>query len=144
VSLPMEFNEVPHEANIKQYRAIWDTGATTSVISSKVVADLCLKPISQCISYHAQGQARANVYLVDMFLPNNVHVYKVEAVEGCLNGFDILVGMDIITLGDFVLTHRDGKTVFSFQMPSTHEYDFVRQIDQGVGVKKEKPKKKKH
>lgn len=53
----------------------------------------------------------------------------------------MLIGMDIINLGDFALTHKNSGTVFSFQIPSTHEYDFVKQIDQGVGQKKTKKKK---
>ena len=89
-----------------QYNALWDTGATASVISTEVVRQLGLAPISQCKTYHAQG-----------------------------------VGMDIINLGDFALTHKNSQTVFSFQIPSTHEYDFVKQIDQGVGQKKAKKKR---
>ena len=41
----------------------------------------------------------------------------------------------------FALTHKNDQTVFSFQIPSTHEYDFVKQIDQGVGQKKVRKKK---
>ena len=52
-------------------------------------------------------------------------------MEGVLNGCEVLIGMDIITVGDFVVTNRNGKTVFSFQTPSTHEYDFVKQIRNG-------------
>lgn len=52
----------------------------------------------------------------------------------------MLIGMDIINLGDFALTHKNGGTVFSFQIPSTHEYDFVRQIELGVGQKNAKKK----
>ena len=61
--------------------------------------------------------------------------------ESCFNGFGLLIGMDIINLGDFALTHKNSQTVFSFQIPSTHEYDFVKQIDQGVGQKKAKKKR---
>lgn len=81
-----------------------------------------------------------NVYLVDMVLPNHLLIRDVRVTEGRLNGFGVLIGMDIINLGDFALTHRDGKTVFSFQVPATHEYDFVKQIQQGVGQKKKKKK----
>lgn len=63
--------------------------------------------------------------------------------EGLLPpGIDMLIGMDIITLGDFALTHKNNGTVFSFQIPSTHEYDFVKQIQNGVGTKSKKKTKK--
>lgn len=79
-----------------------------------------------------------NVYLVNLVLPNQLLIQDVRVTEGNLNGFGVLIGMDIINLGDFALTHRDNKTVFSFQIPATHEYDFVKQIQQGVGQKKKK------
>lgn len=124
-----------------QYNALWDTGATASVISSEVVSQLGLAPISQCKTYHAQGESIVNVYLVDLILPNKLRVKDVRVTEGRLNGFGLLIGMDIINLGDFALTHKNQQTVFSFQIPATHEYDFVKQIDQGVGQKKVKKKK---
>lgn len=125
-------------ADYVEFKALWDTGATASVISTEVVRELNLSPISQCKTYHAQGESIANVYLVDIVLPNKLVISGVRVTEGRLNGFGVLIGMDIINLGDFVLTHRDGKTVFSFQVPSTHEYDFVKQIQNGVGQKKAK------
>jgi uncharacterized protein YchJ len=40
-------------------------------------------------------------------------------------GIDVLIGMDILGLGDFAVTHHQGKTTFSFRVPSRHEIDFV-------------------
>ena len=37
----------------------------------------------------------------------------------------LLIGMDIIGLGDFAVTNADGKTTFSFRVPSVEEIDFV-------------------
>lgn len=134
-------SSVPFDAaKIQHFSALWDTGASGSVISTEVVSQLSLSPISQCKTYHAQGESIVNVYLVDMVLPNHLLIRDVRVTEGRLNGFGVLIGMDIINLGDFALTHRDGKTVFSFQVPATHEYDFVKQIQQGVGQKKKKKK----
>ena len=118
------------------HKALWDTGAVASVISTDIVKSLELSPISQCMSYHTQGQSLVNVYIVDIILPNKILVRDVRVSEGRLSGFGMLIGMDIINLGDFALTHKGGHTVFSFQTPSTHEYDFVKQIEQGVGQRK--------
>ena len=54
-------------------------------------------------------------------------VYTVPVTEGKLNGFDMLIGMDIINLGDFSITHKDNGTTFSFQIPATHNFDFVEE-----------------
>ena len=121
--------------------ALWDTGAMASVISTEIVYALNLSPVSQCVTYHAQGQSLVNVYMVDVILPNKILVRDVQVTEGHLSGFGMLIGMDIINLGDFSLTHKNGNTVFSFQIPSTHEYDFVKQIEQGIGAKKNRKNK---
>ena len=40
---------------------------------------------------------------------------------------DVLIGMDIISQGDFVITASQGKTKFSFQIPSTHDTDYAKE-----------------
>ena len=38
--------------------------------------------------------------------------------------FGMLIGMDIITLGDFAITNLNGQTVMSFRLPSSGRIDF--------------------
>lgn len=123
------------------YHALWDTGASGSVISKALAENLNLSPISKCRTYHAQGESIVNVYLVDIVLPNRLAIRGLKVSEGILNGFDVLIGMDIITLGDFVLTNREDKTTFSFQIPSTHLYDFVKQAAQSNATVKGRKRK---
>ena len=82
-------------------------------------------------------------------LLNGIHVYNLKVTEGKLpDGVDMLIGMDIINLGDFAITHKNGGTVFSFQIPSTRHYDFVKKINNETapsiitGTKRKKKKKK--
>lgn len=110
-----------------QYNGIWDTGATNTVINKKVADDLNLKPISMTLVRHAKGEEMSNVYLVNIMLPNKVGFQNVRVTEGLLSGADVLIGMDIINRGDFAITHRDGKTTFSFRIPSTGHIDFVEE-----------------
>ena len=35
--------------------------------------------------------------------------------------------MDIISRGDFAVTNKNGKTTYSFRMPSIEQIDFVKQ-----------------
>ena len=44
-------------------------------------------------------------------------------------GFDVLIGMDILGLGDFAVTHQNGNTTFSFCCPSLREIDFVKELE---------------
>lgn len=77
-------------------------------------------------SHHAQGTtARVPTYLVNIVLPNSVQIVGVPVMQGTFVGFDVLIGMDIITRGDFAVTNRGGRTKFSFRIPSQAEIDFV-------------------
>ena len=69
---------------------------------------------------------RLNVYLIDVYLPNRVVVGEIGAAESpSLPGADdVLIGMDIIGLGDFAVSNFQGKTTFTFRIPSLAEMDF--------------------
>lgn len=125
-------------------KAIWDTGATESAISKEVVADLGLQPIDRRQTHTANGTRIADVYLVNVYLPNRVAFSGVRVSDADIHGCDVLVGMDIIGSGDFAVTHRHGKTWMTFQVPSTHATDYVHEIDVENGKKgfRKKPSKK--
>lgn len=121
--------------NIIEVDVIWDTGAEGSAISKRVVQSLGLMRTGEAIVYHAGGGGDpVNTYSVYVYLPNNVIAYVPEATEGDLNGTDILIGMDIISQGDFAVTAPQGKTKFTFQFPSTHNLDFVKEQEQKVPI----------
>lgn len=99
-------------SDAKEYNALWDTGATGSVITRKVVDECGLKPISRATIHHANGTSETLVYLVSIFLPNNVCFNSLRVSEGKLAGdTEVLIGMDIIGQGDFAVTNHGGKTV---------------------------------
>mgnify|MGYP005867161797 CR=1 FL=1 len=112
---------------IENLIGLWDTGATGTVISKRCAKKLGLKPISKTKVYHADGESIVNVYVINLFLPNQVAFSFVKITEGTLNGADLLIGMDIISRGDFVVTNFGGKTTFSFRVPSTEKIDFVEE-----------------
>lgn len=118
---------------------LWDTGATGSVISKKLVKSLNLTPTGKVNVFHANGSCIVNTYFVNLYLPNGVAFSFVTVNEGDLNGMDLLIGMDIITKGDFSISNFDGKTCFSFRMPSMCEKDFVHDINHTPIVKKKVP-----
>lgn len=126
-----------------RFMGLWDTGATGSMITTRVATALGLTPSGMCQTYHAQGVSYVNTYLINIGLLNGIQIYNLKVSEGNLpDGIDLLIGMDIISLGDFSITHKNGGTTFSFQIPSTHEYDFVKQIENGIGIKKTKKRGK--
>lgn len=47
-----------------------------------------------------------------------VPMILVNAYCADLDDYDMLIGMDIITETDFLITNKDGKTTFQFRTPS--------------------------
>ena len=132
ICLPfLGISENRESVKIEEFIAIWDTGATGSVITQKVVEQLNLKPIHVVKVHHAGGESMSPVYLVNIALPNNVIVPNVRVTEGKLtnDGTEVLIGMDIIGLGDFSVTNFGGKTSMSYRMPSSREVDYVVEAD---------------
>jgi len=108
-------------------RALWDTGASNCAITTDTANALGLRPSSKAFVNHAGGQSLQNVYHVHIFLPNGVALRLVRVTE-CANNttWGLIIGMDVITRGDFAITNIGGKTTFSFRFPSTETIDFVK------------------
>jgi hypothetical protein len=127
VSLPVLPNINPASLPVYSSKAIWDTGASGSVITKKATESLKLLPISKMQVHGVNGSTIQNVYLVSITLPNNVTIGLVRVTEcDSLNGpFDVLIGMDIIGLGDFAVSNSNNQTVMSFRIPSISKIDFT-------------------
>jgi predicted aspartyl protease len=121
----------PHR-ELFDFTAIWDTGATNSVISPSVVTACGLKPIGMTEVHTANGTCKAEQYSVNIYLPNRVAFQSVRVTNQPLVGTPVLIGMDIIGMGDFAVTHMDGKTMFSYRWPSLERIDFVEQKQKPV------------
>lgn len=122
--------ELFSEAKEKEFNAIWDTGATNTAISKKVVEACGLIPTGQATSNTANGECVVNTYLIDVGLPNNVNITNIQATEfTAVEGADLLIGMDIMGLGDLAISNYQGKTCFSFRVPSLARTDYVQQIN---------------
>jgi predicted aspartyl protease len=111
---------------LHSFQAVWDTGATGSVISQRVV-DVCrLKPVGMSQVSTAAGIYLCEVYIINIFLPNQVGFPNVTVTKANIKTTDVLIGMDLINKGDFALTHQHGNTVFSFRYPSLITVDFQK------------------
>lgn len=114
----------------KQYSAIWDTGATNTVISKQLAEKLKLTPNGIATCNTAGGVIEAKKYLISLKLMNGVEIKDIHVTEGILTGGDFLIGMDVITLGDFSISNVDNKTTFSFRIPSCKRVDFVQESNE--------------
>lgn len=116
----------PHPPAV-EFDAIWDTGATNSVVTQRVVDACGLLPIGMTKVSSASSEDVAEVFLVNIYLPNRVVLHAVRVTKANLpaSDADILIGMDVITTGDFAVTNKNGITKFSFRIPSLADIDFV-------------------
>lgn len=108
-------------------KALWDTGATGSVITPELANQAGLQVVDKTIVDTANGARESLVYKVAIILPNNVLVENVRVTEASLVGASVLIGMDIISRGDFAVSNFQGKTFFTFRMPSKENIDFLQQ-----------------
>lgn len=126
VSLPLTGAPQVRPAKTHRCTGVWDTGATGTVITQAVVGALDLQPIGLAQVHTASGTAQQPVFLISLLLPNKVAV-ATRATMAPLVGCDVLIGMDVITLGDFSVTNFKGKTTVSFRYPSCAEIDYTEQ-----------------
>lgn len=108
--------------------ALWDTGASKSILTPSAVNKLGLKSIGTGMMNAAGGPRQCNAYVVNITLPNRVQAAGIHVVD-CEDNqpFEAIIGMDIITAGDFAITNVNGKTTVSFRIPSVEAIDYVKQ-----------------
>jgi predicted aspartyl protease len=102
-------------------RAKWDTGANHTVISVNLKERLNLIPIDSEVLSGVGGSLVIDVVRLAIKLPNGLFISGKHIGVCNINsaqGIDILIGMDIIRLGDFHISNTGGKTCFSFMIPS--------------------------
>jgi predicted aspartyl protease len=99
--------------------AIWDTGATSSMISVSMARKLQLNPIGMTQIAGVHGVANAKIYNIDIIFKNGFTIENIKVSEASnFGGFDLLVGMDIIKRGVFLIDGTDGELKVLFQFPT--------------------------
>ena len=129
VSAAFDLNAPPDpQLATKSTKALWDTGASRSVISRAIVKALDLTSTGAVNVSHAGGMSVSPTHLVNFYLPNRVGISGILVTEFEGTGdFGAIVGMDVITLGDFSVTNVAGQTWMSFRTPSMASIDYVRE-----------------
>ncbi|MCD8281679.1 MAG: SEC-C domain-containing protein [Prevotella sp.] len=131
-----------------QSKGIWDTGAMTSAVTKDVANQLGLQPVQKASVRGVNGVNIANVYLVAITLNNKNITVKTRVTECDAlsddNSVGVLIGMDIISLGDFCITNYEGKTVMTFRVPSLESIDYVKEPAEFKKYRKLYEERKKH
>ena len=113
-----------------RFICIWDTGASVSCITNNIIERYNLTSIGKSDFFtgcHCESRS-TDVYSIDLmfrddFVFNNLRVLKIEKHDV----FDIIIGMDIISQGDFAVSNLNGSTSFSFRIPSMGTANFLNE-----------------
>jgi predicted aspartyl protease len=99
-------------------RAIWDTGATSTVVSPDVAGKINLVSIDKLSVYGVNSYTEVDVSIVSIILPNGI-VLKNKRITVCKlpPTVDMLIGMDIILMGDLFICNANDRTLFSYALP---------------------------
>jgi len=113
--------------NLLEFIAVWDTGATNSVITFDVAKRLNLCPEGSIVVNGVTGSQSVDTYLVTFTLPNGFSKDIFTASCSVAIGCDVLIGMDIISNVDLAITSGSHGTTFSIKTPHGNEIDFSSQ-----------------
>lgn len=107
-------------------KALWDTGSNYSCISNRLAKELGLRPIKNTHIGTSGGKIKFEVYTIILILSDTIE-YSVD-VSGVDNlesgGINFLIGMDIISSGDFSISTYNDEVLLSFRSPSKGHIDF--------------------
>jgi hypothetical protein len=112
---------MPFEVN-----ALWDTGATLTFIKPKIRDHLKLRMVREGLSSVSiaglGGLVKADFTIISILLTSNFIIeYCPAYVLDFPVKFDMVIGMDIINMGDFAVCNTENKTSFSFVVPPLPE-----------------------
>jgi gag-polyprotein putative aspartyl protease len=126
VKVSMALEPLPDDDLMASTLALWDTGATHSCISDRLARQLGLEAADYAHVATASGIEHVPTYFTHLFLPNGLQFLNWELMQFRYTGdeSDLIIGMDIITKGDFSITNLGGRTLCSFRIPSQHLVDY--------------------
>ncbi len=106
------------QSNGERCLAIWDFGATSSIITRNIMDKLKLQPVGVCQVTGIHGTEDEYTYYVDLMVPGEMTFKTLEVTEGELEDVDVLIGMDVISQGDFCISNGNNETVVAFRSPA--------------------------
>lgn len=111
------------EGSMMAVNALWDTGSTESLISEKIVK--MIEPILKNKSKYVTRDIviECETYAVSLSLSDEITFRDVLMKKADLSdkNVDIIIGMDIISRGDFEIRNYNNLVEFAFRIPPRNE-----------------------
>jgi len=97
--------------------ALWDTGASYCVVSPVIAKKLSLVPLGQQELICIDGRFKTDFYIINLhFAPDWIET--VVAMKSHCETFQLVIGMDLLWRGDFMIKKNGSKLEFSFEVGS--------------------------
>ena len=121
--------EVLYGGSKMEVDALWDTGSSYTYISRRLASQMGMISVGQSGYITPTGASISEQYVIEIILPDGTHVTDVHAGGSDIDamGIDLILGLQIILLGDFAIRHRDGQTFMSFLCPPNDATDNTKQ-----------------
>jgi predicted aspartyl protease len=130
IHVPVPVHGYPQNKRIPlRAKALIDTGASRSAISSAFALAAKLVSYGKCTIRTAKNEYVSSVYTVDIMFPNRMMAQNIKSAEFTgSHEFDFIIGMDILRMTDMAITNAGGVTVLSLRAPSADKHiDFTKQ-----------------
>lgn len=113
-----------------EVNALWDTGATCTCISEDLANAIGLLPDDETeLTVGDNRKVKSRVYSVQLNMGDFVVPYiRVNSLPPNRT-HDVIIGMDIISMGDLTISNYSGQTTLSFRFPSICEKDYRHELD---------------
>lgn len=123
-------------------RALWDTGAATSILNKSVAEKLRLEPKkdknTNVVTAFGSGPCEASTAFIGVCIGGvyiETPVLIIDDSQRTFSETDIALGLDFIAKGNLsVFTYKSGMPCFSFTYPPRFEIDFKNILD-SKGIK---------
>ena len=111
-------------------KALWDTGAKNSAISPVVASMLGLIPQGTALVSSVTTQELSDSYNITVLLRSSINARFENVFATChpieKQGIGLIIGMNIISKGDFAISNSNGKTTLSVRFPTQETIDFSK------------------
>ena len=111
------------DGSMMAVNALWDTGSTESLISEKIVK--MIEPILKSKAKYVTKDTviESETYAVSLSLSDEITFRDVLMKKADLSdkNVDIIIGMDIISRGDFEIRNYNNLVEFAFRIPPRNE-----------------------
>lgn len=111
------------EGNMMAVKALWDTGSTQSLISDSIIK--MINPVQKSKTKIVSGNEvfESAIYSISISLSEEITFRDVSVQNANLSekDVDMILGMDIISRGDFEIRNYNNIVEFAFRIPPRNE-----------------------